>query len=62
MGRKLIIESEKLIDFIDRYITEVCNGNPQKIKIPALGDYIRSNGYPHLNDNIIRRNNEARKY
>ena len=62
MGRKLIIETDKLINLIDKYIIEECGGTPSKLKIPALADYVRRNGYPNLNDNIIRRNDEARKY
>lgn len=62
MGRKVIIETDKLINLIDKYIIEECSGTPSKLKIPALADYVRRNGYPKLNDNIIRRNDEARKY
>lgn len=59
MGRKKIIETEQLIGLVDEFYYKVCKGNADKLKIPEIGQYVRSNGYPELKDYVIRRNEQV---
>lgn len=62
MGRKAVIQTEKLIQLVDRYFAEECNGNAALLKVPSIAEYARKNGYPGLNDFIVRRNKEVRDH
>ena len=59
MGRKKIITDEALIALIDDYFYRVIDGNVNQLKLPAVGAYVRHNGYPELKDYIIRRSEAA---
>lgn len=61
MPRKVKIESETLISLIDQFYAEKCEGQPERLKIPQIGAYIRSKGYD-VADYLIRRNEEAKAY
>jgi len=62
MGRTKVITDDELIAYIDRFLNEKCAGKVDMLKIPVLGEFIRSNGMPAVNDTVIRRNKAARKY
>ncbi len=53
------ITSETLIHFVDEYTFDFPG---KKIKIPALGDYIRKKGFPNVQNYTIRRNKECVDY
>ena len=61
MPRKVKIESETLISLIDQFYAERCEGQPDRLKIPQIGAYIRSKGYD-VADYLIRRNEDAKAY
>ena len=62
MGRRKIITDEELLTYIERFLNERCEGKVELLKIPAIGEFIRSNGMPEVNDVIIRRNKKARNF
>lgn len=61
MARKTKIDTDTLISLVGQYYAEKCDNNPTALKIPAIGDYIRSQGYD-VADYLIRRNQEVREY
>lgn len=61
MARKVKIDSNALIGLIDQFYAERCGGNAKQLKIPQIGEYIRSKGYD-VADYLIRRNEEAKAY
>lgn len=61
MGRNSAISTELLIKLIEEFYTLKCNKDSSLLKIPAIGSYIRSKGYP-VQDYILRRNELAREY
>lgn len=61
MGRNSSISTEVLINLIEEFYTLKCNRDASVLKIPAIGSYIRSKGYP-VKDYILRRNEFAREY
>lgn len=62
MGRKKLIEDDALIQMIDRYLKFDCDNRTDQLKIPAIGEYIRKNGYPDFQDYLLRRNETASEY
>lgn len=40
---------------LDKYYFDECNGDINRIKIPSFGEYLRSNGYPDIQDYTLRR-------
>lgn len=62
MGRKKQITEEELIQCINDFLYNCCDGDQSKLKIPAIGNYLRENGYPALQDYLIRRNEAASSY
>ena len=61
MARKVKIDTETLISLVGQFYAERCDNNPAALKIPAIGEYIRSQGYD-VADYLIRRNQEVRNY
>lgn len=61
MARKNKIDTESLINLIDKFLIEKCDGNVKQLKIPEIGNYIRENGY-EVEDYLIRRNQVARQH
>lgn len=61
MARKTKIDTDTLISLVGQFYAEKCDNNPAALKIPAIGDYIRSQGYD-VADYLIRRNQEVRDY
>lgn len=61
MARKEKIDSETLISLIDQFYAEKCDGDAGQLKIPHIGEYVRSKGYD-VADYLIRRNEEAKAY
>jgi len=62
MGRSKIIDDKTLLDLIQKYYIEDCKGNANKLKLPALTEYIINNGYPNYTVTTLRRNEKARQY
>ena len=62
MGRKKMIDDQTLLDLIQRYYDEICNYNPQKLKLPAIAEFVANNGYPQYRVESLRRNENARIY
>ena len=54
MGRKKAIETEIVLQLIEKYWDEECGGNPNKLKGSQIGDYVRSHGYPSVSDKVLR--------
>ena len=61
MARKKSIETDTLISLIDQFYVEKCNSNATRLKIPEIGQYVRSKGYD-VADYVIRRDLKAREY
>ncbi len=61
MARKVKIDSDTLISLIDLFYAEKCDGDAGQLKIPQIGEYVRSKGYD-VADYLIRRNEEAKAY
>lgn len=61
MARKAKIDTETLISLIGQFYAEKCDKNPTALKIPAIGEYIRTQGYD-VADYLIRRNQDVRDY
>lgn len=61
MARKAKIDSDTLISLIDQFYSEKCDGDAGQLKIPQIGEYVRSKGYD-VADYLIRRNKEAKAY
>ena len=61
MARKTKIDTETLISLVGQFYVEKCDNNPAALKIPAIGEYIRSQGYD-VADYLIRRNQDVRDY
>ena len=61
MARKIKIDTETLISLVGQFYAEKCDNNPAALKIPAIGEYIRSQGYD-VADYLIRRNQDVRDY
>ena len=59
MPRNKLIDTETLLKMIDKYMIDM---NVDHISIPDFGRYLRSNGYPDVQDYIIRRDNGLRDY
>ena len=62
MGRKKAIEEDKLIALINDYYIKVCGGRARRMKLSAIAQYIRENGYPKFQDYTLRRSETARKH
>lgn len=61
MARKVKINSNTLISLIDQYYAEKCDYDVGQLKIPKIGEYVRSKGYD-VADYLIRRNEEVKSY
>lgn len=61
MARKAKIDTDTLISLVGQFYAEKCDNNPAALKIPAIGEYIRSQGYD-VADYLIRRNHDVRDY
>ena len=61
MARKTKIDTDTLISLVGQFYAEKCDNNTAGIKIPAIGEYIRSQGYD-VADYLIRRNQDVRDY
>jgi hypothetical protein len=61
MGRGKKIESTVLIDLIDRYLVEKCDGDTNQLRIPRIGKFVREKGY-QIQDYLIRRNKQVREH
>lgn len=61
MARKRAIADCDLMLLFERYLEDVCSNDAKKFKIPQFGKYLRDNGYPHVSDTTLRRNNKFRK-
>lgn len=61
MARKTKIDTDTLISLVGQFYAEKCDNNPAALKIPAIGEYIRSQGYD-VADYLIRRNHDVRDY
>lgn len=61
MARKEKIDSDTLISLIDQFYSEKCDGDAGQLKIPQIGEYVRSKGND-VADYLIRRNEEAKAY
>ncbi len=61
MKRKYI-EDETLINLIKDYVNEELYGDCAKLTYSGIGEYVRKNGYPKLNDKSIRDKKEVVNY
>ena len=61
MARRKIIETDILLNLIDEFYTLKCNRDASLLKIPSIGEYIRSKGYT-VQDYILRRDEAVREY
>lgn len=61
MARKIKIDTETLLSLVGQFYAEKCDNDPSKLKIPAIGEYIRVQGYD-VADYLIRRNQDVRDY
>lgn len=62
MGRHPVISSEKLCELTKKFWQEEAKGNPGRMKIAEIGRYVRSHGFPNVNDPVIARNASVRQY
>ena len=62
MGRKKVIEDKDLLNLIHDFYVNDCHGNPNKLKLPDITTYIQQHGYPTFRVEVLRRNEDARKY
>lgn len=62
MARRRLITDEELLKMLKNYIANFCDGRSATVKIPEFGNYLRDNGYPKVQDYLIRRNTMIRKY
>lgn len=62
MGRKKVIEDDQLMVLIQRFYREECAGNPNKLKLPEIAEYVKVSGYPGYAVESLRRNKKARIY
>lgn len=61
MARKVKVDSDVLVGLIDQFYAEKCDGDSKQLKIPQIGEYVRSKGYD-VADYLIRRNKDAKEY
>jgi len=61
MARKKMIETDTLLGLIDEFYILKCDREASLLKIPAIGEYIRSKGYT-VQDYLLRRNDDVRNY
>lgn len=61
MARSKKMEDEDMLALVQKFYIEKCRSNPAKLKIPAIGNYIRSLGYD-IDDFLIRKNKIVREY
>ncbi|WP_313133208.1 hypothetical protein [Anaerocolumna sp.] len=61
MPRKVKVSSDTLIGLIEQFYAEKCDGDATQLKIPQIGEYVRSKGYD-IADYLIRRNEDARAH
>lgn len=61
MARKVKIDSDTLISLINQFYIEECDSNAQQLRIPQIGEYVRSKGFD-IADYLIRRNEKAKAY
>lgn len=61
MGRRSKIDDSVLAALFDQYFVEKCESEPGNIRIPEFAEYVRSNGYPDIQDYLVRRNETVRK-
>ena len=61
MARPKKMEDEDMLALVQKFYIEKCRSNPAKLKIPAIGNYIRSLGYD-IDDFLIRKNKIVREY
>ena len=61
MARKKSIETDTLLNLLDEFYTLKCDRDTSLLKIPAIGEYIRSKGYA-VQDYILRRDKAVRDY
>lgn len=61
MARKAKVDTDTLISLVDQYYAEKCEGDVTQLRIPLIGQYIRSQGYD-IADYILRRNEEVKEY
>ena len=61
MARRAKIDSDTLISLIDQFYAEKCDGNTGLLKIPQIGEYVRSKDYD-VADYLIRRSDDAIAY
>ena len=62
MPRKKTIQDPELIEIIERYYHDECRGNSDKLKLPAIADFVANNGFPGYHVETLRRNTAARQY
>ncbi|MEW3561421.1 hypothetical protein AB1I98_18565, partial [Enterococcus avium] len=62
MARRRLITDEELLEHLNNYIVNFCDGRSDTVKIPEFGTYLRKNGFPKVQDYLIRRNITIRKY
>ena len=61
MARKTKIDTDTLLSLVGQFYAEKCDNDASKLKIPAIGEYIRSLGYD-VADYLIRRNQSVKDY
>lgn len=61
MARKAKIDTDTLLSLVGQFYAEKCGNDASKLKIPAIGEYIRSLGYD-VADYLIRRNQSVKEY
>lgn len=61
MARPVKMDHDFMLSLTQAYYAEKCNGDPKMLKIPKIGEYIRSKGY-EINDYLIRRNSKIIEY
>lgn len=62
MGRPKAIEDSELLELLDSYVVEVCDGNPDRVKFSGLAKYARSKGYENVESYTISRSEAVRKH
>lgn len=61
MARPKKMDDESMLSLVQQFYAEKCNDDPELLKIPAIGEYIRSKGHD-VQDHLIRRNELIKDY
>ncbi|MGE9835083.1 hypothetical protein [Streptococcus orisratti] len=60
MARRRLISDEDLFEKFEEYVINECSNDISLFKLPKLGDYLRTTGFPEVTDTTLRRNKKFR--